>query len=117
MIKIFEKSPLELLCYPLMIIPMIRKSWTVATPGAPGGLKVAPRQMFVYEHIWTVPMIMFFVHWMPFSIKIWIYAVACTWHVILKECLYDPLIAKKPWSWNGIIERLYSCALGLVGLI
>lgn len=106
MFKIFEKSPLELLCYPLMIIPMIRKSWYGNA-----------RELYVYEHIWTVPMIMLFVHWLPFPIKIWIYAGACLWHVILKECLYDPLIAKKPWSWNGIIERLYSCALGAVGLV
>lgn len=153
MIKLFEKSPLELLCYPLTLVPVVRKAWTVVVEQGESWAtqdwsfkppvktkyvvsKVDLRQPGLYEHILT-PLVTIslirlaliaysffqskfpeFLPILPYKSILWgCWYISILWHLVLKEMIVDPLIYKRPWSWSGIVERLYGCALGAVGVI
>lgn len=98
--SIFEKSPLEFICWPLKLF---------------GTDDV--RQTYVYEHVFTPVVAMAYFYFLPFKIKFCLFWIVLAWHLLWKELIYDPMFAKKDFNIKNVYERIYGIALSSIFLL
>lgn len=102
--RLFETSLIELLVQPLRVFKAIREGWVEGS-----------RQCYIYEHVYTGVMIVFF------SALCGPYApipliLGVLFHVVVKEFVYD--FHKHGYiNVANVIERVYGFILGGVMLL
>lgn len=123
--KFLDISIMAHLSKALLVMPTIRESWTDTS----GVLRV--REPYIYEHVFgplvwmsilRATILLASTKWSLFATKesllLWVsWAIVVFGHVVVKEIISDPLIAKKPFNWPNVIERVFGCLLGLVVLL